>query len=93
MLNVLTRVVSGFALATVLAGSASAAGATSANHPQPMASNPALQAQLDRDNPSETWLHRSPLGQVIAPGNMQSADSSDQMSAERGGHMHLSHDN
>ena len=95
MRNVLTRAVSAFALAMVLAGSASAAGMTPYDHRQPVVSNPALQSQLDRDaSPSEAWLSQSPLGQVIAPGSAaQSADGSDRMTAERDGHMHLSRDN
>jgi hypothetical protein len=101
MRNLPARIISSFALVTLLAGSALAAGSTSSSHPQPTVSNGALQDQLERDaNDSNPRMQRSPLGQVVVPGDaMQPAAGSgqvmnrdDDMSAKQNGPMHLSRD-
>ncbi len=68
MRNLLTGVFASVALAALFVSPASAASTTPDNGYQQISLNPATRAELQRDD-TQSWLHRAPLGVVVAPGD------------------------
>lgn len=72
MRNLLTSAIASIALATVFVGSASAA---TSDRDVPQVSNPALQAQLERDA-ADRPLRQSAIGAAVAPRSQTAATPS-----------------
>ena len=75
MRNLITKAIASLSLATLLAGTASAADWTSSRNAQSLNTNAAEQSAVERDMASN-WLHRGGPGVVIAEGDNQTVASS-----------------
>jgi hypothetical protein len=74
MRNLLTSAIASLSLATLLVGSASAAGMRPSSNVQLVSANAAAEDTLERDA-AQSWLRRSPEGVVVSRGDRTLAPS------------------